>query len=100
MLAALLCNLQPGPPPPPAQPAKHFGGGPFWRKYGYDDEEDLSSVAQEARAALPGAKAEKAEAAIARVRKAAAASFMAGPNAVDVVRVADVLAALDGPKED
>ena len=70
MLAALLCNLQPGPPPPPAQPAKHFGGGPFWRKYGYDDEEDLSSVAQEARAALPGAKAEKAEAAIFRAVEA------------------------------
>lgn len=44
-------------------------------------------------------QAARAEAAIARVRKATAHSFMAGPNAVDVVRVADVLAALDEPKE-
>lgn len=41
------------------------------------------------------ADGQRAEAAIARVRKATANSFMAGPNAVDVVRVADVLAALD-----
>jgi hypothetical protein len=41
-------------------------------------------------------RAEAAEAAIGRVRKATANSFMAGPNAVDVVRVADVLAE---PKE-
>lgn len=34
-----------------------------------------------------------------RVRKVAARrSFMAGPNAVDVVRVADILAALEQPK--
>lgn len=42
----------------------------------------------------------RAEAAIGRVRKAAANSFMAGPSAVDVVQVADVLAALAEPKED
>lgn len=34
------------------------------------------------------------EVTVVRVRKATANSFMAGPNAVDVVRVADVLAAL------
>lgn len=45
-------------------------------------------------------RAERAEAAIARIRAIAANSFMAGPNAVDVVRVADVLAALDEPQED
>lgn len=41
----------------------------------------------------------EAKAVIERVRKATANSFMAGPNAVDVVRVADVLAALAAPKE-
>ncbi len=44
-------------------------------------------------------RAERAEAAIERVRKATANSFMAGPNAVDVVRVADVLAALTETQE-
>lgn len=44
-------------------------------------------------------RAAKAEAAADRVRKIAATrSFMAGPNAVDVVRVSDVLAALN-PQE-
>jgi hypothetical protein len=52
MLAALLCNLTPGPPPPPKPPAfrPRFGGGPFWKRYGYDpryyrqedEEEELS----------------------------------------------------------
>lgn len=36
-------------------------------------------------------------AAVARVRKVAGNSFMAGPNAVDVVRVTDIRAALDQP---
>lgn len=36
-------------------------------------------------------------AAVARVRKVAGNSFMAGPNAVDVVRVTDIRAALDHP---
>lgn len=41
-------------------------------------------------------RAETAEAAIARVRRAAARrSFMAGPSAIDAIRVADVLTALD-----
>lgn len=42
---------------------------------------------------------DRAEVTVVRVRKAAANSFMAGPNAVDVVRVADILAALDDPKD-
>lgn len=68
MLAALLLNLGTGPPPPPAaQP--FFGGGPFLRRYGYDwnvygKDEDVELIAKEAREALPGPKAEKAEAAI------------------------------------
>lgn len=71
MLAALLCNLDSGPPPPVRQPFFAQGGGPFLRKYGYDwNEEDLSSVAKEAREALPGGKAEKAEAAIFRAVEA------------------------------
>ncbi len=69
MLAALLCNLTPGPPPPAPQVRPAFGGGPFWRRYGYDwdvygEEEDTAVIAQEAREVLPGPKAEKAEAAI------------------------------------
>lgn len=40
---------------------------------------------------------EQAQAAIARVRKVTANSFMAGPNAVMVVRVADIRTALDEP---
>ena len=53
----------------------------------------------ERRVRVQRARAETAEGVIARVRKATAKSFMAGPNAVDVVRVADVLAALNEPKE-
>ncbi|MEV6504828.1 hypothetical protein AB0M61_01735 [Streptomyces sp. NPDC051642] len=54
----------------------------------------------ERRVRVQRGRAERAEAAAVRVRKATANSFMAGPNAVDVVRVADVLAALAEPKED
>lgn len=53
----------------------------------------------ERRVRVQRGRAEVAEDAISRVRKATANSFMAGPNAVDAVRVADVLAALNGPKE-
>jgi hypothetical protein len=37
VLAALLLNLGSGPPP--AQ-VRGFGGGPFWRRYGYDRSYD------------------------------------------------------------
>lgn len=68
MLAALLLNLGAQPPAPPA-PRQFFGGGPFLRRYGYDwdvygRKEDDAVVAQEAREALPGPKAETAERAI------------------------------------
>ncbi|MFJ6559929.1 hypothetical protein ACIQMV_08610 [Streptomyces sp. NPDC091412] len=43
-------------------------------------------------------RAGRAEAAVARVRKATTRSFMAGPNAVDVVRVTDIHTALTEPK--
>lgn len=36
MLAALLLNLGGAPP----APAPQFGGGPFWRQYGYDSAYD------------------------------------------------------------
>lgn len=75
MLAALLLNLGAGPTPPPAVSQPFFGGGPFLRRYGYDwdvygKDEDASDVAKEAREALPGTKAEKAEAAIHRAVQA------------------------------
>lgn len=49
MLAALLCNLQgDAPPPAPVVVQRFFGGGPFWKRYGYDqryyrqdDEEEI-----------------------------------------------------------
>jgi hypothetical protein len=50
VLAALLANLSGGQPPPPAVVAQpFFGGGPFWRRYGYDwdvygDEEAEESI--------------------------------------------------------
>lgn len=68
------------------------------RKEQDEYEENVVGDLNEANTDL-ARQAARAEAAIARVRKAAAHSFMAGPNAVDVVRVADVLAALDEPKE-
>lgn len=42
-------------------------------------------------------RAERAELAIARVRRAMAKTLLQGPNAVPVVRLADLRAALDGP---
>lgn len=67
MLAALLLNLDARTQTPVVQP--FFGGGPFFRRYGYDwdvygKDEDLDGIAKEAREALPWPKAEKAEAAI------------------------------------
>lgn len=68
MLAALLLNVS-SQAAPAAQPFFAKGGGPFLRRYGYDwdvygKEEDVAVIAQEALESLPGAKAEKAEAAI------------------------------------
>lgn len=68
------------------------------RKEQDEYEENVVGDLNEANIGL-ARQAARAEAAIERVRKAAAHSFMAGPNAVDVVRVADVLAALAEPKE-
>lgn len=53
MLAALLLNLGTAPAAPPAA-LGGFGGGPFWKRYGYDpryykqdddDDEELETVA-------------------------------------------------------
>lgn len=76
MLAPLLLNLGSGPTPPKppvVQPFFAQGGGPFLRKYGYDwdvYEDEESSIASEARKALPDAKAVKAEEAIYRAVQA------------------------------
>lgn len=44
MLAALLLNL--GSAPPSKPPARRgFGGGPFWRQYGYDKSYTQTSTA-------------------------------------------------------
>lgn len=50
MLAALLLNL--GSPPPSKPPARRgFGGGPFWKRYGYDKSYD--AVRTQTSEALP-----------------------------------------------
>lgn len=68
------------------------------RKEQDEYEENVVGDLNEANIGL-ARQAARAEAAIARVRKATANSFMAGPNAVDAVRVADVLAALNEQPE-
>lgn len=50
MLAALLLNL--GSAPPSKPPARRgFGGGPFWRQYGYDKSYD--AIRTQTSEALP-----------------------------------------------
>ena len=61
MLAAILCNLGTPTPPPVVQAFFAQGGGPFTRQSQDDDDE---RVAKEAREALPGPKAQKAEQAL------------------------------------
>lgn len=84
MLAALLCNLS-QPAPPPAVPAPFFGGGPFWKRYGYDpryygQEEDISE-------ALPQKVVEVIEAAVAKAVEAVRNEPDPEPIVLDAKRI-------------
>ena len=64
MLAALLLNLTSGQAPSPPV-GQTFGGGPFWRKYGYDSAyDDIRD--QTTSAALPSTDDQESDAVVRR----------------------------------
>jgi predicted Zn-dependent peptidase len=48
------------PPPPPTPAVQAFGGGPFWRRYGYDEAyDDIREAAEEEVEEISSALTEK-----------------------------------------